>query len=76
MTNASNLAIFRSECALHTILSDCVTIILDNEYTDPVDAQRADQIEACYSRLKSWWYSRPSTLDPDKHPSQVHLLCA
>ena len=75
-SNASNLAIFRSECALHIILLDCVNIIQDNEYINPVDAQSTDRVEACYSRLRSWWYSRPSTLDPDKHPSQVHLLCA
>ncbi|KAJ4373532.1 hypothetical protein N0V86_007673 [Didymella sp. IMI 355093] len=68
--------IFRSECALHIILLDCVSIIQDNEYTNPLDAQNADRIEACYSRLRSWWYSRPSTLGPDKYPSQVHLLCA
>lgn len=76
IANASNSAIFPSECALHIILLDCVSIIQDNEYINPVDAQSADRIEACYTRLRSWWYSRPSTLDPDKYPSQVHLLCA
>ncbi|KAJ4330572.1 hypothetical protein N0V87_009878 [Didymella glomerata] len=68
--------IFHYECALHVILLDCVSITQDHEHIDPVDAQSAERIEACYSRLRSWWYSRPSTLDPDKHPSQVHLLCA
>ncbi|KAF3009503.1 hypothetical protein E8E13_003784 [Curvularia kusanoi] len=68
--------LFRSECALHIILLDCVGIIQDSEYINPHDAQSADRIEACFSRLRSWWYSRPSTLDPDKYPSQVHLLSA
>lgn len=68
--------LFRSECALHIILRDCVSIIQDSEYINPYDAQCADRIEACFSRLRSWWYSRPSTLDPDKYPLQVHLLCA
>ncbi|KAF1928400.1 uncharacterized protein M421DRAFT_63540 [Didymella exigua CBS 183.55] len=67
---------FRSECVLHTILHDCVSIIQGNECTNPLDARSADRIDACYSRLRSWWRSRPSTLDPDKYPSQVHLLCA
>ncbi|KAF2626280.1 hypothetical protein BU25DRAFT_440684 [Macroventuria anomochaeta] len=68
--------LFRSECALHIILLDCVSIIQDNEYTNPRDTRSADRIEACYSRLRSWWYSRPTSLDADKYPSQVHLLCA
>ncbi|XPS80710.1 hypothetical protein M3J07_012683 [Ascochyta lentis] len=69
-------SLFRSECELHTILLDCVGIMQDYEHTVLQDAHSIDRIEGCYSRLRSWWRSRPDSLDPDKHPSQVHLLCA
>ncbi|KAJ8108843.1 hypothetical protein OPT61_g7887 [Boeremia exigua] len=69
-------ALFRSECALHVILHDCVGIMQDSEPINPHDAESVDRIEACFSRLQSWWRSRPNSLDPDIHPSQVNLLCA
>ncbi|UPX19678.1 uncharacterized protein EKO05_0009933 [Ascochyta rabiei] len=68
--------LFGSECALHTILLDCVRTIQDYEHTSLHDTHNADQIEACYSRLRCWWNSRPASLDPDRHPTQVNLLCA
>ncbi|KAJ4311124.1 hypothetical protein N0V94_008111 [Neodidymelliopsis sp. IMI 364377] len=70
------LSLFSSECALHMILLDCVGIIQDTEGAGIDDVQGENRVEASYSRLRAWWNSRSGSLDPDKFPSQVHLLCA
>jgi|SRR5690242_4030137 len=70
------VALLHSQCVLHIILFDCVSIIQDTEDTNPRHTSSATQIETCFTRLKAWWQSQTPSLDPDKFPSQVNLLCA
>ncbi|KAH3912744.1 hypothetical protein HBH56_118810 [Parastagonospora nodorum] len=68
-------ALFRSECAKHIIILDCVAAI--RSYIAAEDhARHPELIEACYARLTSWWHTRPASLDPNQEDSKVNILCA
>jgi hypothetical protein len=74
----ANTALFRSECAKHVIILDCVAAI-ENENGNTgheTIAPNPEMFEACYLRLTSWWQLRPTSLLPETAPSQENLLCA
>jgi hypothetical protein len=71
-------ALFRSECAKHVIILDCINAI-QNYNDDSMQSHvlpNLDQIEACYYRLTDWWQLRPSSLYLERTPSKENLLCA
>jgi hypothetical protein len=68
-------ALFRSECAKHIIILDCVNAI-QNYKSSGEQPGAPDQIEACYSRLTGWWHTRQSSLNPENVPSKANILCA
>jgi hypothetical protein len=74
----SNTALFRSECDKHIIILDCVNAFHNYHVRDGQEPilPDAEDVEACYIRLMSWWRSRPPSLDPEHAPSQANLLCA
>lgn len=71
-------ALFRSECTKNVIILDCVNA----KHSHPTKGGQSpvspdpDHIEACYSRLKSWWLARPLSLRPEQSPSKENLLFA
>jgi hypothetical protein len=72
------IALFRSECAKHVIILDCVAAI-ENENGNigkETIAPNPEMVKACYLRLTSWWQLRPTSLRPETAPSQEDLLCA
>lgn len=68
-------ALFRSECAKHVIILDCVSAIRSYNAASE-HARHPELIEACYARLTSWWHTRPSSLHPENICSKENILCA
>ncbi|KAH7135056.1 hypothetical protein B0J11DRAFT_575675 [Dendryphion nanum] len=70
----ANEDLFRSECSRHAIFLDCMGILaMDDDY-DPEISPKPEQIEILLMRLKSWFESRPQSLEPNKNPSPENLL--
>ncbi|KAF2022988.1 hypothetical protein EK21DRAFT_105527 [Setomelanomma holmii] len=71
-------ALFRSECAKNIIILDCDKIIhhRGSEHDQATRPPDPEQIEICHGRLKSWWQTRPSCLQPERVPSKENLLSA
>ncbi|KAF2113856.1 hypothetical protein BDV96DRAFT_118510 [Lophiotrema nucula] len=68
--------LFRSECARHVIMLDCANILVDADGSVLDVPPKPEVVEVLVLRLKSWWDSRPVSLNPSDHPSPENLLSA
>ncbi|KAF2125451.1 hypothetical protein P153DRAFT_348622 [Dothidotthia symphoricarpi CBS 119687] len=69
-------AFFRSECARHVIILDSLEAFSSRHESHRQRQMKPEQIERIYQRLKVWFDSRPSSLNPDKVPSRENLTSA
>lgn len=68
-------ALFRSECARYAIICDGVNAIRNYKASNGYE-QDAAAIDACHTRLMSWWHLRPTSLHPETVSSKENILCA
>jgi len=71
-----NAELFRHECGRNIIVMDYANILVDPDDVHSEVPPKPEQIEVLYLRLKSWWDSRPESLNPEAHPSPENLLAA
>ncbi|KAH7413792.1 hypothetical protein DE146DRAFT_749992 [Phaeosphaeria sp. MPI-PUGE-AT-0046c] len=73
--NPDSEALFRSECARYAIICDGANAIRKYKASNGHE-QHAAEIDACHTRLMSWWHARPPSLHPESVSSKENILCA
>ncbi|KAF2652047.1 hypothetical protein K491DRAFT_719302 [Lophiostoma macrostomum CBS 122681] len=67
---------FRSECQRQVIMAECASALWDAGTVGDMVPSNPNLVEVLYLRLKSWWDSRPVSLDPLIHSSPENLVAA
>ncbi|KAF2269450.1 hypothetical protein CC78DRAFT_575010 [Lojkania enalia] len=67
---------FRSECGRHIIMLDCAHSFAYVDDRGSKIPPNPEQVEVLYLKMKSWWDSRPESLEPTENSSPENLLAA